>query len=781
MHNKYHDINRGMKINNKGLLLLCLINFAMGQVDILGTSLVGLSFFLAAMPYYRWGIVAGLSNMLGSYMTFGKDKVYLNLIVICGGLLIYFIFRRKKPGVTGKLNSIGFYGMTGSAIFVAAQIKEGAQINYYINIIAMGIIIYCMSIIFAMGISYFIKSIGIRKPATEEIISLTVIGFMGIKAISPVFEGVFSIELTVIFLLILYGGYVAGSGIGALIGAVGGTVFNLGQETPDFLKMLVMVGIFTVIGGICGALSRISAYVSGAGMVVLAGTFYYVMKQDINTGYMFGTLVMGAGMSAGIIFALCGIYLNKRVVKEDKTCGQRSSKYLVAKRLKGYSDAFVKLSKSFADGEEKRDIMGRNDMENIFRLLSDNVCAGCQNIGKCWEDNYYSTYSDTLDIIDRAWQNGKVDIGVIEREHVRKCLFINEFIMQIEMAVEVARLNIRWMNKVVETKEAFKNQFREVAMVMENASATVDSPDYFNLKEKQKIADDLEAAGIEVRDIYGVKASYDRLKLVIECRTKPSVHATPKTVASLVTMATGREFVMMEDKVSIGKDYDSYSLYEETNYKVMTGVARVAKSGEKENGDNYSFSNIENGEVVMMLCDGMGSGSDACIGSRKVVELMENLMEAGFSWKCAVSFVNAVYAWGGEGHDMYALDMGLVNLYTGTASFVKEGAFATFIKRKNWVESISSVSLPGGIFVKTQMDVVEKKLYNGDFVIMVSDGVGQCLPKGEEVETMEKIIGQINATNPSQVAGKIIEKCVEYNNYIANDDMTVLVLSIWNK
>ena len=770
-----------MKKNNKGLLFLCLISFVMGQVNILGTSLVGLAFYLACMPYYRWGIAVGASTALGSYIAFGMEKIYLNLVVIGISFLIYHLFRGKKTIVSARLQSIGFYGLAGSVVFVIAQIKAGKEISYYINIFAMGIIIYSMSIIFSMGVNYIIKSVGIRKPSSEEIISLTVIGFLGIKAINPLLEGVFSIELTVIFLLVLYGGYVAGGGMGALVGAVGATVFNLGEVAPDFLKMLVMVGIFTIIGGICGALSDINGYLSGGGLILLSGTFYYAMKQDVSTAYMFGSSVVGAGISAGIIFAIWSAFLKRKVVKDDKACEQRSSKYLVTKRLKGYSEAFERLSNSFAEWEEKQDVMGRNDIENIFRLLSENVCAGCQNLENCWEHNYYSTYSDTLDIIDRAWQNGRVDIDVIEVEQVRKCVFIQEFIMQIEMAVEVSRLNIRWRNKVIETKEAFQNQFREVAMVMENAAVTVDSPDYFKLKEKQKITDELEAIGVEVRDIYGVKATYDRLKLVIECRTKATAHVTSKNMAAIVTMVLGREFIMPEDKIYISKEFENYSLYEETKYKVMTGVARVAKSGEKENGDNYSFSNIENGEVVMLLCDGMGSGSNACISSRKVVELMENLMEAGFSWKCAVSFVNAVYAWGGEGKDMYALDMGLVNLYTGTISFVKEGAFATFIKRKNWVESISSVSLPGGIFVKSQMDVVEKKLYNGDFVIMVSDGVGQCLPKGEEIETMEKIIGQINATNPSQVAGKIIEKCVEYNNYVANDDMTVLVLSIWSK
>ena len=55
------------------------------------------------------------------------------------------------------------------------------------------------------------------------------------------------------------------------------------------------------------------------------------------------------------------------------------------------------------------------------------------------------------------------------------------------------------------------------------------------------------------------------------------------------------------------------------------------------------------------------------------------------------------------------------------------GAACTYIKRGNWVECIKSTSLPMGVLEEVDMETITKKLYDGDFVIMVSDGIVDAL------------------------------------------------------
>ena len=80
------------------------------------------------------------------------------------------------------------------------------------------------------------------------------------------------------------------------------------------------------------------------------------------------------------------------------------------------------------------------------------------------------------------------------------------------------------------------------------------------------------------------------------------------------------------------------------------------------------------------------------------------------------------------------VDISELDLYDGTCRFYKIGAAATFIRRNGIVECLISTSLPVGVSYKLDMEKSEKDLYNGDFLVMVSDGVLEYLhvPNPEE-------------------------------------------------
>ncbi len=65
---------------------------------------------------------------------------------------------------------------------------------------------------------------------------------------------------------------------------------------------------------------------------------------------------------------------------------------------------------------------------------------------------------------------------------------------------------------------------------------------------------------------------------------------------------------------------------------MVYGAARAIKTGESVSGDNYSFSQIMPGQVIMSLSDGMGSGEIAEEESRQVIELTET---SGSRFFCA--------------------------------------------------------------------------------------------------------------------------------------------------
>ena len=68
---------------------------------------------------------------------------------------------------------------------------------------------------------------------------------------------------------------------------------------------------------------------------------------------------------------------------------------------------------------------------------------------------------------------------------------------------------------------------------------------------------------------------------------------------------------------------------------------------------------------------------------------------------------------------------------------------------------------------------------SGDVVVMVSDGILDALPAGEQEHLLDLMIGGSPLENPEELANYILDKVLELAAGIAGDDMTVLVAGIW--
>ena len=103
----------------------------------------------------------------------------------------------------------------------------------------------------------------------------------------------------------------------------------------------------------------------------------------------------------------------------------------------------------------------------------------------------------------------------------------------------------------------------------------------------------------------------------------------------------------------------------------------------------------------------------------------------------------------------------------------------SFIKRKEEIEEVTSVALPIGVLQDIEIDVVEKQLESGDFVIMVTDGVMDALPVGEQEQRMREFIQDTQIQNPREMAHYLLGKVLELSGEVPTDDMTILVIGIW--
>ncbi|WP_066712564.1 SpoIIE family protein phosphatase [Clostridium sp. Marseille-P299] len=452
------------------------------------------------------------------------------------------------------------------------------------------------------------------------------------------------------------------------------------------------------------------------------------------------------------------------------------------KRLEGLSGSFNKLALSFEQLTDPKSTLDGEDMNLVFEGISGHLCGNCSKCRMCWEKHFEESYNATCILLDKAKEQGMVTLKDLPEHFLKHCINSEGFVTETNRNLMLAKMKLSWHNRLAESREAVAGQLEEVARIVKEFSNDICSTGEIIELQKRKINTKLRSHRVKVQRVMMFERENRGMELHIRAKCKDGRCITTKEAAMLVGLALNKKFVPREDSRNvIGKDYADYVFCEDANFKVLTGVARASKVKGELSGDNFSFLYPDSSDVVMMLSDGMGTGEEASRESEMVIELLEEFLEAGFQEEPAVKLINSVLVLKSE-HTMFStVDLCVINLCAGTCEFVKVGAATTFIKRSNWVETISSTTMPAGMLNRIEFERKCKKLYDGDFVIMVSDGVLDCIDEEEKEEFLQKVIMNITCKSPQEIANAILTAALMQHSYEPVDDMTVLVSGIWEK
>ena len=158
---------------------------------------------------------------------------------------------------------------------------------------------------------------------------------------------------------------------------------------------------------------------------------------------------------------------------------------------------------------------------------------------------------------------------------------------------------------------------------------------------------------------------------------------------------------------------------------------------------------------------------------------MEKMLEAGYSVDAAIGMVNTALFSLGEDKNHPTLDICEVDLYRGSCSLRKVGGAVTFLKSGSDVEQLTTGSLPLGIFQQVKVEPIRKELQDGDYLIMVSDGVVDAFRSEEYEDTMVSAIETIRDSNPGEIAERLLRIALRVCGGKIQDDMTIGVIGIW--
>ncbi|MEG2513438.1 MAG: stage II sporulation protein E [Acetivibrio sp.] len=762
-----------MKKWNKRIILVVFLGFIMGRAAFFSMNPIGMGYFLAVCGQGTSKGMLALMLLLGMATKMdGVSVIKYSLVLVTLSIIEHLLWREHK------IREDSVKAWIGAGVTTALSLTKAFLYKDYLSYIALafleGILVYIAYFLLKKGSSFLLYHRKKECMNNEELVSLAFIIGIFVYAIPNLGFLSISFPYVAVFFFVLCAGYKYGPGAGAVAGAICGMVVSYSYSEVTYIGILCILGICS------GMFQEIGKMGAGIAFATTGLSLGYLYEPSLIKMQGFPSLLL----AVVLFFLIPGKLLESPQwdKKEEGDYMKQKLQLMTKERFREFSESLEKLSKSFLHYTEKKSILGCDDMNGIFEDISEKFCKECVYCSHCWEDNYEMTYAFAQDIFDIAKKEGHVKTQDVPVNFRSQCVYADAFVKETNKSLEIATINLKWSNKLMESRQAVAGQLDEMAGIVKEFASDITQMKEVKNSQEEQILEKLRMQHIEVKNLVIMEDKNGRLEIHMQAKAGKGRYITIREAASGLGQVLGKKVKPGEQmKNTIPEEYTAMVFHEDTKYKVLTGVARVTKEGEDISGDNFSFLELNSGEMVMTLCDGMGSGELANKESKSVIDLIEDFMEAGFKESAAIHLINSLYVLQTDGGSFSTIDMGIINLFNGNCNFVKMGAAATFLKRKENVKAIMSSSLPAGIFGDSKLEGSKCKIKEGEFVIMMTDGVVDCFPGEEKEEWIITALQEITSNNPREIANGILKKALEAVKEEAPDDMTVIVAGIWEK
>ncbi len=187
------------------------------------------------------------------------------------------------------------------------------------------------------------------------------------------------------------------------------------------------------------------------------------------------------------------------------------------------------------------------------------------------------------------------------------------------------------------------------------------------------------------------------------------------------------------------------------------------------NGDNYFVDNKDD-YLLVCLCDGMGHGEQAEECSKYLLSAIQTHLKLSTGFSDMVNDLNNILLMKNINDCYSTMDLFKLNLSTLNGTFVKAGAFISYVIRNRDIIPIERHNLPLGIVTDCTYKSYNFQFQSGDILVMLSDGIG------ERVELDNKVLLVSDGTDMGNYARNIFNILNDEKNF--NDDSTIITIKI---
>ena len=405
-----------------------------------------------------------------------------------------------------------------------------------------------------------------------------------------------------------------------------------------------------------------------------------------------------------IITAVCTMIIPKKYYQKlseqyNSSFSNRSMESVINRTQNAIHSRLLKLSQVFFEMDKvfRGMIKGRASEDELKCLmlteLKGKLCVDCPEKNRC-----HKLYSDETEkilcaLIDKAFVNGRVTLIDIPTTLTGRCFKINQLVYIINDLISQYKSYATLVGNIDASKVLISEQLYGVSDVLHRlADETKKTVDFDDGLEK-RISDELFYNDIVASDVIVYHKNENVVSCTLEVKKEDSLKSK---ISSIVSKITKTKMIVENDQTSPHAGWQILTLKNAPKFDVIFGTSACTKSSSTKSGDTYSLIRIEEGKILMALCDGMGSGEKAQKTSTTAISLVENFYKAGFQSDIILSCVNKFLSLGGQ--DTFScLDMSIIDLNSGAVDFVKLGATLGFIKHGDTISTVECESLPLGI------------------------------------------------------------------------------------
>lgn len=726
-------------------------------------SLMGISPFATAMFTSVFDLKTGFLGMAVSLFGFLSVGAAEESVRYISAMLLFWLYTRLKTDY--KENALLSSAVSGLLLFLSGCVVMAyTGFNVYSVVILLIESLVCSFFYILFEKSTVLLRYSSAAPREQEYISAAVcvgvfISGLGGVVIPPGFELSKIITAYAILSLSMHMSLSIAGSCGVAAGLICSmnsphavTLMGLYGISAMFANLLKEFGKYGVAIGFLGGCAAMTIFVGNsvavsAFEIVAAAVLFIITPNKIHK-------------SAGVFI--------KKTSKSSITNPEIKVREYLTERLAGASHAFSRLAGIYRSATQKKLNLYNRDICTVIDKTVDRVCFSCPSRDRCMENGGANTYRIMFNILEIIENSGFCNTSNAPREFMALCQRSDSFLSEFAHVYEIFKREAVKTGDFINNRDLLLRQYEEISDILATFHDEITTGFQVLTDAEEKISSELLRCGISVRDIRVFENALEETEVFIGLNK----NYDREYIGERISDALG---IKMEYRNNINGGLLRFC--PACEYDVEFGMSGIAKDNRAISGDSLTSFRVDRDKYCVILCDGMGSGSEAGHESRITVRLLEELLRDGFSPRCAIELVNSSLALGIEKETFSSVDMLFINLMTGTADFYKIGGCRSFIKHGKNVETIFSPSLPVGILPEVHISCISRRLEEGDIVVMLSDGAEGASFGFLSGERMKKIISDDEKTM-DDVASAVIESAKLKGVKRVKDDMTVAAIKL---